>query len=131
MTQASAVPVCPRSLSDHDRNDTCFDPGHAKALEARRAGAAPWGALIRRGQGVAGYRDYLDGEPIHCHTGLELQSILSGGRSRCGCERRESSGVQVRYSTSNDLGHRSDPVSTGCGWSGYGLEDSGTHDRGQ
>lgn len=40
MTPASAVPVCPRSLSDHEPNDTCFDPGHAKALEARRANVA-------------------------------------------------------------------------------------------
>lgn len=95
------APVCDLSLSEHGRND-CADPGHAKALETRRAGAPPWSALIRRDEGVNGWRHYLDGQPIHCGTGLELQSIEWKADDYGEFTVRQPAGVRVRYETSGD-----------------------------
>lgn len=49
------------------------DPRHAEALERRAAGAAKWEKISRLSDG-GGYRDFLEGKPIHCGETLELQA---------------------------------------------------------
>lgn len=98
MTAAS----CSRSLSEHDPNDTASTLGYAKALEARRAGAQAWSALIRRDEGLNGWRDYLDGEAVHCGTGLELQAVQYVDDEDGSYMVRLPAGVPVRYERSGD-----------------------------
>jgi hypothetical protein len=57
---------------DDDYAGGCSDPKHRAALERRLAGAPEWGALERR-RAHGDFRDHLDGKPIYCGTGLELQ----------------------------------------------------------
>jgi len=62
-------------LMDHEDGDTdcSLDPRHGPALRLRRSGAPPWGRIETSKDG-GGWRDFLDGDPIHCGSGLELQA---------------------------------------------------------
>ncbi len=65
---------CDLSIYDHDTLIRCDDAAHRAALARRAAGAPSWSLLERRHE-HDDFRDYLDGKPIHCGTGLELQAI--------------------------------------------------------
>jgi hypothetical protein len=54
---------------------TCTDPEHAQASRARAAAVAGMWCSITDGRDAGGWRQYLDGLPIHCGTYLELQEI--------------------------------------------------------
>lgn len=45
---------------------------HSRELEQRRRRAVFGAKLEPRNEGMSGWRHYLQGEPIHCGTGLEL-----------------------------------------------------------
>lgn len=67
-----------------------------EAKRAPAAEAAEWGKIERREESGDHFRDYLEGEPIHCGAGLLMQSIEwddDGG----GGTRRLDVGVRVRY----------------------------------
>lgn len=69
---------CDLALFDHYNEDgdlvaRCSDAEHCAAIVRRSAGAPKWNALERRRQ-HGDLRDYLDGKPISCGTGLELQA---------------------------------------------------------
>ena len=63
-----------RRVSGH-HDGPCFGDKHKAAVARRRDTAAPWNALERRDEGNS-FRDYLDGQSIHCGTGLLLQARL-------------------------------------------------------
>jgi hypothetical protein len=91
---------CDLHLSEHAVGDDCGSDFHRKALAWRRAGAAPWSALDRRGDPRVGdWRDYLDGEPIANGSALELQGIEYSPGEEYG-SRPRADGVRVRYETS-------------------------------
>jgi hypothetical protein len=71
--------ACELMLFDHRDDDTgewgdCADDAHHAALRRRREAAAGKWSPIVRGQDEGGDRDFLDGQPIHCGTTLELQA---------------------------------------------------------
>jgi hypothetical protein len=70
------VTRCERSLAEHA--GPCDDPEHRMAL-ARRAssGVDPWSRLVPRRDDF-GYRDLLDGDPVHCGDILLLQQQIIG-----------------------------------------------------
>jgi hypothetical protein len=75
MRIANSQRQCEMSLGEHEPDDHCDDPGHAKALLVRRqAKAASWSPIVL-GQDRGGWRDFLDEQPIHCGSGLELQAL--------------------------------------------------------
>ncbi len=53
---------------------TCEDSGHRAALARRAPAGPPWGEIVR-GHDAGGQRDFLEGRPINCGAGLELQSV--------------------------------------------------------
>lgn len=68
--------TCDLTISEHDEDDgPCSDPEHQAALERRRASAPAW-SLLERHERSGDFRDFLDGEPIHCGAGLQLQSRI-------------------------------------------------------
>lgn len=80
------------------------------AVKAKREAGQPdaWSPLIRRfddGSEVAfdatpgggGWRDHLDGDPIGCGSGLELQALEWKGDEEGDYTRRLATGVYVRY----------------------------------
>lgn len=88
--------VCDRFLNEHDFLIPCVDPKHRAAL-ARRAGGAPGWSPIVRGEDGGGVRDYLDGRPIHCGVGLELQAIEYYSDDYGDYVLKLPTGVRVRY----------------------------------
>jgi hypothetical protein len=70
---------------DHEPDDVAcpHDPAHTAALQRRRGAVLlGWGPL-QLGQDGGGWRHFLDGEPIHCGSGLELQAVTyQSGRLR-------------------------------------------------
>lgn len=62
---------CHLALFEH--SEPCPDPNHREAL-LRRAGRGKWSPILRT-EGVGGWRDFLDGRPIHCGDFLELQAV--------------------------------------------------------
>jgi hypothetical protein len=96
------------SFYDHYDDDYvggCSDPKHRAALERRLAGAPGWCALERR-QEDGGFRDYLDGKPIHCGTGLELQSVEYRSDDYGEYSLKLPTGVCVRYELAWGPGER-------------------------
>jgi hypothetical protein len=83
---------------DHDDGDTScpLNPKHTAALAARRSGARSWSALELRSE-RGDWRHYLDGEPIHCGAGLELQSIEGKSDDYGEFTLKLDEGVRVRY----------------------------------
>lgn len=77
--------VCKLFLDEHTAGVCLIDQAHQTALANRARGAAPWKPLLRgAAAGVDGdgdslaeqygdTRDFLDGRPVHCGSGLELQ----------------------------------------------------------
>ena len=59
---------------DEHAGKLCADPGHAAALTRRADTAAAWSA-IERSDDDGGQRDFLDGRPINCGAGFELQAV--------------------------------------------------------
>ncbi len=51
----------------------CYGREHSAAIERRRASAREWSAIERRDDGYD-FRDYLNGEPVHCGAGLDMQA---------------------------------------------------------
>ena len=70
--------ACEKFLDEHDSLIACDKPEHRRALDARRDRGTPWSPLVRRHE-HGDFRDYLDGKPIHCGAGLELQQIAYRG----------------------------------------------------
>jgi hypothetical protein len=89
--------ICDRFLDEHDILIGCADPEHRAALARRAAGAPSWGQLVREDEGANGFRDYLDGEPIHCGAGLELQAIEYRSDDYGEYVLKLPTGVRVRY----------------------------------
>ena len=58
----------------HEHTGPCADPTHNEALKRRSAGASKWYAIERR-EDPGGWRDYLEGSPIHCGGQIELQAV--------------------------------------------------------
>jgi hypothetical protein len=73
---------CGHGACCHDCYETKCPSGIADVEEAamrslrfhQAAGSAPEWLPIVSGEDGGGYRDFLDGEPIHCGTTLELQA---------------------------------------------------------
>lgn len=91
--------ACDLALYDHlEAGDvSCPDPGHRKALEARRLARAGQWSVIERGRDGGGTRDFLDGRPIHCGSGLELQVTEERYDDYGGYTVWSPKGVGVRY----------------------------------
>lgn len=69
--------LCDLMLYEHD--GPCADPKHGEALNRRRAtGSVRWQAIVR-GEDGGGWRDFLDGRPIHCGEFVELQAVRVEG----------------------------------------------------
>jgi len=99
------VSACEKWVSDHlDAGDvTCpHDKDHALALEARVAAKrGGWSPLQVRKEG-SGLRHYLDGQPVHCGTGLELQVIEYKSDDYGEFTVFRNEGRRVRYEASQD-----------------------------
>jgi hypothetical protein len=65
---------CDLFLDEHNAGIRCDNAEHRAALARRAEGAPAWSAIERARDG-GGLRDFLDGRPIHCGTGLELQAF--------------------------------------------------------
>lgn len=66
---------CDLSLGEHV--EPCSNAAHIKALAiiaSRPTGSPGWSQIVA-GVDAGGQRDYLDDEPIHCGSTLELQSL--------------------------------------------------------
>lgn len=87
--------TCELFLDEHDEKP-CDNARHRRAIEARAGGAAPWSALERREE-AGGWRDYLDGEPVHCGAVLELQSRRFEADDFGEYALAEGNGTRVRY----------------------------------
>lgn len=88
---------CDLLLSEHDEDEgPCPDPAHQAALERRRAGAEPW-SLLERVERFGDFRDHLNGEPIHCGEGLELQAQEIRTDDFGDYSIRLEKGIAVRY----------------------------------
>jgi hypothetical protein len=78
-------------MQDDDRHDECSvwdercqagdeatcpkaEPRKERARERAKAGPE-WGKLIARREPLNGWRHYLDGEPVHCGSAIELQAV--------------------------------------------------------
>lgn len=85
---------CDLLISEH--NGLCGDAEHRAALARRAAGAPSWSPLKRRRE-HGDFRDYLDGAPIHCGAGLELQSIEYRSDDYGEFTLKLATGVRVRY----------------------------------
>lgn len=95
------MPACDRFLDEHGLNDTCTDPQHREALARRRAGAAPW-STVQTGNDApsgdpAGWRQFLDGKPIHCGQLLELQGREFSSDDYGEIMLLKPTGILVRY----------------------------------
>lgn len=88
---------CDLSISEHDTLIRCADADHRAALVRRAAGAPNWSPIERRHSEREGTRDYLDGKPIHCGTGLELQAIEYRSDDYGEFALKLATGVRVRY----------------------------------
>lgn len=86
------------SFHDHADGDvSCpYDAKHTEALRRRRAGAPAWQKIELRAE-HGDWRHYLDGEPIRCGSGLELQSIKYEGDDYGEFTIRTDAPVSVRY----------------------------------
>ena len=87
---------CDLFLDEHELGRPCGDESHRVALAARRGGAPKW-SPIERGRDAGGGRDFLDGRPIHCGTGLELQAIEYKSDDYGEYVLALPTGVRVRY----------------------------------
>jgi len=67
-----------------------------EALAGRSAGAREWGQ-IRDGNDGGGWRQYLDGEPIHCGAVLELQELECRSDDYGEYTVRKATGIVVCY----------------------------------
>lgn len=85
---------CDLFLDEHTL--PCGDQRHQVALANRRAGAPEWSPIVRGNDG-GGMRDFLDGQPIHCGTGLELQTIEYRSDDYGEYTVRLETAVHVRY----------------------------------
>lgn len=65
---------CDLFLDEHDAGTCEVDAEHRAALDRRRDRGVKWSRIVR-GRDAGGIRDFLDGRPIHCGTGLELQAV--------------------------------------------------------
>lgn len=90
------MPKCDLLFGGHDRTDVCEDLGHRAALARRREGAVSWSAIVRRSDD-GGRRDFLDGDPLHCGAGLELQAIEWRDDDYGSYTVRLATGARVRY----------------------------------
>jgi hypothetical protein len=85
------------SMSDHlDGLPMCGDPSHREAVRLRRSGSPEWSPIVL-GNDRGGMRDFLDGQPIHCGTTLELQAIEWKADDFGEFTLRTSTPVRVRY----------------------------------
>jgi hypothetical protein len=87
---------CDLFISDHDSGTCRLDPRHDAALRRRRAGAPEWSPLVR-GRDGGGRRDFLDGEPITCGSGLVLQGMRNEADDYGEFSLRTEEGFPVRY----------------------------------
>lgn len=76
---------------------------HKRATEAAER-AAGWHRLKRK-DNSGGYRDQLDGQPVHCGAGLELQAVEYVVDKVTGNETRRAAGktIPVRYEIADRL----------------------------
>ncbi len=96
---------CDLMLMDHEDAgdvDCRKDPGHRKALQARRLARADQWSPIVRSEDRGGRRDFLDGRPIHCGSGLELQIIETREDDYGQFTVWTAKGVRVRYELEPD-----------------------------
>jgi hypothetical protein len=66
--------LCDLFLDQHQPTERCPDPDHVAALARRANSGVEWSPIVV-GRDGGGRRDFLDGQPIHCGTGLELQAF--------------------------------------------------------
>ena len=88
---------CDLAISEHE--GPCANPEHTAARARRAAGAPSWSAIEHGSEG-GGPRDYLDGQPIHCGDGLELQSIKWSADDYGEFTLKQATGTRVRYERS-------------------------------
>lgn len=89
--------TCDLLLGEHDDSLLrCSNAEHRTALERRSGGAPKWSTLERRHK-HGDFRDYLDGTPIHCGEGLELQAIEYRSDDYGQFALPLATGVHVRY----------------------------------
>lgn len=89
---------CQEFLSDHlDEGTVCDDPAHMLALHKRwTARSGQWSPIVR-GRDGGGVRDFLDEQPIHCGSTLELQTIEYNGDDYGEWTVHAQKGTRVRY----------------------------------
>jgi hypothetical protein len=90
------VKTCDLLLDEHEEGRICDDVGHRKAIAARADCGEPWIAILR-GEDGGGPRDFLDAQPIHCGSGLELQAIEYRDDDYGSYTVRLPIGARVRY----------------------------------
>jgi hypothetical protein len=84
-----------RESGRHD--GPCSGEKHAAAVARRRDTAERWSPLERRHNEFEDFRDYLDGQSIHCGTGLLLQARLFREDDFGEWTQRLDRGLRVRY----------------------------------
>lgn len=111
---------------DHGDDDTaCLkDVRHTAALHRRHSGAPSWGELELKTD-AGGWRHFLDGEAIHCGSGLDLQAIEYKSDDYGEFSLRLSTGVRVRYEVAW-LRNRVDDVAV-CPWRAVLYHSTGGH----
>jgi hypothetical protein len=87
---------CDLFLDEHTADAECGNADHRAAIARRREGAPSWSAIERVDDG-GGRRDFLDGRPIHCGVGLDLQAVERHEDDYGGYLVRLRSGSRVRY----------------------------------
>ena len=87
---------CDLFLDEHARGRDCGDAAHEAAIARRAEGAPSWSSIERREE-HGSWRDYVDGEPVHCGAVLELQGIEYRADDYGEFTVKLPTGVRVRY----------------------------------
>lgn len=102
-TDTDKAVECDECLDKHVPGTPC-DPDELRWAQSSRKRTAereakmapPWGKIELR-DGSGGFRHYLDGEPISCGTGLEIQAVEYRTDDHGGYDARLPTGAYVRY----------------------------------
>ncbi len=88
--------LCDLFLDEHTAGVDCADPAHREAIAHRSDRGDQWHKIVA-GEDAGGRRDFLDGKPIHCGAGLELQAIEHREDDYGGYVVYLQTGVRARY----------------------------------
>ena len=93
---------CDLLLDEHAAGVDCGDDGHRGAIARRRDSGKQWSLIERRVDHP--WRDFLDGQPIHCGARLELQAVDEKYDDYGGWQIHLQAGELVRYEVAWGVG---------------------------